>query len=163
MFILFRLFIQYLFFFFFQAEDGIRDLYVTGVQTCALPISCRRRRPLGQSRFGYSVGRLALELPRGYRAWFSARHPRTDVLARGGVAEFARARQAPAHDALAVARVPRRRSLPRLRHARRRPAGSVVAQLLPAARRSRAGPAGRDRRAELRHEPLSELVLSARE
>src|SRR5690349_25162974 len=30
--------------FFFQAEDGIRDLYVTGVQTCALPISRRRRR-----------------------------------------------------------------------------------------------------------------------
>src|SRR5688572_32535296 len=26
-------------FFFFQAEDGIRDLTVTGVQTCALPIS----------------------------------------------------------------------------------------------------------------------------
>src|SRR5690349_18918610 len=25
-------------YFFFQAEDGIRDLYVTGVQTCALPI-----------------------------------------------------------------------------------------------------------------------------
>src|SRR5688572_32133641 len=28
----------FLFFFFFQAEDGIRDLTVTGVQTCALPI-----------------------------------------------------------------------------------------------------------------------------
>src|SRR2546422_4765749 len=28
-----------LFFFFFQAEDGIRDVAVTGVQTCALPIS----------------------------------------------------------------------------------------------------------------------------
>src|SRR5882757_10178923 len=28
-----------LFFFFFQAEDGIRDIGVTGVQTCALPIS----------------------------------------------------------------------------------------------------------------------------
>src|SRR5437762_8137954 len=28
-----------LFFFFFQAEDGIRDTSVTGVQTCALPIS----------------------------------------------------------------------------------------------------------------------------
>src|SRR6266536_5591786 len=28
-----------LFFFFFQAEDGIRDPLVTGVQTCALPIS----------------------------------------------------------------------------------------------------------------------------
>src|SRR5260221_6616414 len=29
--------------FFFQAEDGIRDHCVTGVQTCALPISSRRR------------------------------------------------------------------------------------------------------------------------
>src|SRR5205085_6525057 len=29
------------FLFFFQAEDGIRDLTVTGVQTCALPISVR--------------------------------------------------------------------------------------------------------------------------
>src|SRR2546422_4633039 len=28
-----------LLFFFFQAEDGIRDVAVTGVQTCALPIS----------------------------------------------------------------------------------------------------------------------------
>src|SRR5690625_6133662 len=28
-----------MFFFFFQAEDGIRDGHVTGVQTCALPIS----------------------------------------------------------------------------------------------------------------------------
>src|SRR5437773_3986735 len=36
------------YFFFFQAEDGIRDRDVTGVQTCALPISssrvCRTRR-----------------------------------------------------------------------------------------------------------------------
>src|SRR6266511_4969811 len=30
-------------FFFFQAEDGIRYFHVTGVQTCALPISPRRR------------------------------------------------------------------------------------------------------------------------
>src|SRR3712207_9506912 len=29
---------MYLFLFFFQAEDGIRDIGVTGVQTCALPI-----------------------------------------------------------------------------------------------------------------------------
>src|SRR6266540_5413897 len=35
----------FLFFFFFQAEDGIRDRDVTGVQTCALPISAARRRP----------------------------------------------------------------------------------------------------------------------
>src|SRR5229473_5284338 len=32
------------FFFFFQAEDGIRDKLVTGVQTCALPISPSRLR-----------------------------------------------------------------------------------------------------------------------
>src|SRR2546429_4586016 len=32
-------------FFFFQAEDGIRDVAVTGVQTCALPIYPDRRRP----------------------------------------------------------------------------------------------------------------------
>src|SRR2546430_9392745 len=34
---------NYHFFFFFQAEDGIRDLTVTGVQTCALPISTAER------------------------------------------------------------------------------------------------------------------------
>src|SRR5687767_15250606 len=34
----FMLYGFYLFFFFFQAEDGIRDKLVTGVQTCALPI-----------------------------------------------------------------------------------------------------------------------------
>src|SRR2546427_3453815 len=39
------------FFFFFQAEDGIRDLTVTGVQTCALPIS-----------FGYPKDRLKVIL-----------------------------------------------------------------------------------------------------
>src|SRR6266536_4446770 len=32
------------FFFFFQAEDGIRDPLVTGVQTCALPILARSLR-----------------------------------------------------------------------------------------------------------------------
>src|SRR5207302_5852277 len=31
-------------FFFFQAEDGIRDFHVTGVQTCALPISESARK-----------------------------------------------------------------------------------------------------------------------
>src|SRR2546430_13407131 len=33
-----RLSVSMVLFFFFQAEDGIRDLTVTGVQTCALPI-----------------------------------------------------------------------------------------------------------------------------
>src|SRR5690625_7354197 len=33
------IYVVYLLYFFFQAEDGIRDGHVTGVQTCALPIS----------------------------------------------------------------------------------------------------------------------------
>src|SRR5690349_23413681 len=45
----------FMFFFFFQAEDGIRDLYVTGVQTCALPISndpvCSMHTHLALARF----------------------------------------------------------------------------------------------------------------
>src|SRR3989449_7943671 len=40
-------------FFFFQAEDGIRDVAVTGVQTCALPIS--RHRSLHAAR-GVAAG-----------------------------------------------------------------------------------------------------------
>src|SRR5688572_32427268 len=37
--------------FFFQAEDGIRDLTVTGVQTCALPIWDGRVPHVGMDRF----------------------------------------------------------------------------------------------------------------
>src|SRR5437879_11779310 len=50
------------FFFFFQAEDGIRDTSVTGVQTCALPISlsCDARIP--------RETRGRFEDPRGIRA-----------------------------------------------------------------------------------------------
>src|SRR3989475_824735 len=52
----------YSFFFFFQAEDGIRDLTVTGVQTCALPIWSRPR----------SATRMrASRLPPTSRVWFS--------------------------------------------------------------------------------------------
>src|SRR5437762_7656638 len=36
--------------FFFQAEDGIRDTSVTGVQTCALPISAKAERTLREVR-----------------------------------------------------------------------------------------------------------------
>src|SRR5688572_32330328 len=48
----------FVFFFFFQAEDGIRDLTVTGVQTCALPISQTlwpdfRRRDLFEAILAY--------------------------------------------------------------------------------------------------------------
>src|SRR2546430_15656905 len=60
-------------FFFFQAEDGIRDLTVTGVQTCALPISLRREkssqarapRPTTSALFG---GRLFGGQERGIAA-----------------------------------------------------------------------------------------------
>src|SRR5205809_5055871 len=43
-------------FFFFQAEDGIRDVAVTGVQTCALPIYPRR----SQSDVGWSCARKVI-------------------------------------------------------------------------------------------------------
>src|SRR5256885_11242370 len=39
-------------FFFFQAEDGIRDYKVTGVQTCALPISLSEHRFLADEAAG---------------------------------------------------------------------------------------------------------------
>src|SRR5256885_14872105 len=46
------------FFFFFQAEDGIRDYKVTGVQTCALPISRRRGPYTGRgAEHGWAVRR----------------------------------------------------------------------------------------------------------
>src|SRR2546425_31893 len=45
--------------FFFQAEDGIRDKLVTGVQTCALPISCGGTL-IKMVENGYKVGILDL-------------------------------------------------------------------------------------------------------
>src|SRR5437762_4221307 len=42
----FDCYLFFCFFFFFQAEDGIRDTSVTGVQTCALPISTLPAREL---------------------------------------------------------------------------------------------------------------------
>src|SRR2546427_2850987 len=53
-------------FFFFQAEDGIRDLTVTGVQTCALPISTpskTRNRPSSTSAARWSASRPRPALP----------------------------------------------------------------------------------------------------
>src|SRR2546428_3939843 len=64
-----------MFFFFFQAEDGIRDLIVTGVQTCALPILLHRLCAPGSDRAAerwrhdYAIrGTDALELHQLYRA-----------------------------------------------------------------------------------------------
>src|SRR3989441_1156416 len=49
-------------FFFFQAEDGIRDKLVTGVQTCALPISLRTPILTAVIGEGGSGGALAVGL-----------------------------------------------------------------------------------------------------
>src|SRR5206468_5772175 len=58
----------YFFYFFFQAEDGIRDLIVTGVQTCALPI-CSRASSI-PSKDGIE---LARERVRDVLAWEQVR------------------------------------------------------------------------------------------
>src|SRR5262249_60037109 len=50
-------------FFFFQAEDGIRDWSVTGVQTCALPIYVFRVR--GRARDESRGHSLKIQLARG--------------------------------------------------------------------------------------------------
>src|SRR3989454_4786428 len=54
-----------MFFFFFQAEDGIRDYKVTGVQTCALPIWLKEsKKPIGSFIFLGPTGVGKTELAR---------------------------------------------------------------------------------------------------
>src|SRR5215467_8053193 len=54
-----------LFFFFFQAEDGIRDYKVTGVQTCALPISTLKLSPCTKLAASESRNRTAFAISSG--------------------------------------------------------------------------------------------------
>src|SRR5690606_40527630 len=75
--------VLFLCYFFFQAEDGIRDFHVTGVQTCALPISLPGspspgppRQLTGQIRRGSSTSSTQFLLP----AWIST--PTTRVRLR---------------------------------------------------------------------------------
>src|SRR5690625_7111714 len=49
--------------FFFQAEDGIRDGHVTGVQTCALPIFGEVNGPSRHARHGTPVANTSLRAP----------------------------------------------------------------------------------------------------
>src|SRR5258707_9710062 len=49
------------FFFFFQAEDGIRDIGVTGVQTCALPISAKLRSQFAQANAAFPAGAFSIK------------------------------------------------------------------------------------------------------
>src|SRR2546430_8154875 len=62
-------------FFFFQAEDGIRDLTVTGVQTCALPILGFGPLPPGDERIPLHVRQHAYQtalVPHPSRTKFAA-------------------------------------------------------------------------------------------
>src|SRR2546430_7969795 len=71
-------------FFFFQAEDGIRDLTVTGVQTCALPISRsralrstnNRRYPTSNHLTARGGADYKLELTWPRLTWPEHDHPR---------------------------------------------------------------------------------------
>src|SRR5207249_9370274 len=88
------------FFFFFQAEDGIRDRNVTGVQTCALPISHHR------------VSRKGIFLP-FHAAQRSARQPflpaaRGERLPRRADSRTRRLGTGESHRESGVARWPRR-------------------------------------------------------
>src|SRR2546425_4668250 len=102
------------FFFFFKAEDGIRDKLVTGVQTCALPISVhehaarldRRREALsalparGPEGRAEPEGRVVREangilfVARAH----DGRHRAEGLLARGGEAEDLPEGEVPRHD-----------------------------------------------------------------
>src|SRR6266568_9557808 len=94
-----------LFFFFFQAEDGIRDGTVTGVQTCALPISrptCSRSchdgdpHPRSTQRLDVDAGpprdlaspHVSTINPYSSTGIKSGRVVRLSLLAPDGVAEF---------------------------------------------------------------------------
>src|SRR2546430_11395556 len=70
---------------FFQAEDGIRDLTVTGVQTCALPILIFERVK-EELRAGRTLG-AAMEAGVA-RAWPAIRDSNTSTLITCGVLYF---------------------------------------------------------------------------
>src|SRR5690348_17417900 len=63
-------------FFFFQAEDGIRDGRVTGVQTCALPISDGTGDGAGTARRGLRRPHRRLVLRQAFRRLFRHAHAR---------------------------------------------------------------------------------------
>src|SRR5947209_1671598 len=98
--------------FFFQAEDGIRDIGVTGVQTCALPISCglapapkcwSRRcrgcwtlpancrtppRPDLRRRCRRGASKMFLDVPAGELAWLRSEERRVGKECRFTWAEY---------------------------------------------------------------------------
>src|SRR2546429_4128315 len=78
-------------FFFFQAEDGIRDVAVTGVQTCALPISSRRGAPAaGRPRVRAGRARRAAAPDSAVRPQRCAARPRASLPPRAPFGSAAR-------------------------------------------------------------------------
>ena len=70
------------FFFFFQAEDGIRDTSVTGVQTCALPIS---------SSIDWNNGLFTLEKSTGIGESNNGWVARSDIRLKKDIVQIGRA------------------------------------------------------------------------
>src|SRR5688572_32076804 len=68
-------YICFFFVFFFQAEDGIRDLTVTGVQTCALPIY-----NVGADRYNQA---LSERRAAAVQAWLVAHNVTAPIATRG--------------------------------------------------------------------------------
>src|SRR2546422_10489823 len=100
-----------LLFFFFQAEDGIRDVAVTGVQTCALPI-CGGGFGAGSARLApecaHPTTSVAMRAMDHFMGTSQARRcKRVGERARGAPPPFA-----PAVDSLAARRFHRRGSVP---------------------------------------------------
>src|SRR5690606_41157022 len=95
---------------FFQAEDGIRDFHVTGVQTCALP-SFRgvqayfKRHAYGNTRLSDLLGALEETYGRDVKTWsrkwletagINILRPRIETDADGIITSFAVQQEAPA-------------------------------------------------------------------
>ena len=60
------------FFFFFQAEDGIRDWSVTGVQTCALPISVMGTNTIDRIARISDAMKVTIDRPTWFRLYEAA-------------------------------------------------------------------------------------------
>src|SRR5690606_40983823 len=80
------------FYFFFQAEDGIRCFHVTGVQTCALPISLPRRR-LSRPEGGATGMPLAARSRMKFMYWSSSSSSRGGGSSDGGASSGRRSEE----------------------------------------------------------------------
>src|SRR5262249_29974522 len=110
--------------------------------------------------FRDSVRRLAAVLAGDSGAWIRPWHAGADVLARREPPGLAQARQAPAHHAVPHLGAARRRTIPGLGFAWRRPARPVDDAVLPAPGPWGPQSSGGDRRAGLALRALPDLILA---